>query len=241
MGNVQNLFRYLIKHKRGRKLKSLKIYCGTHLSDWDHRADIKDDSDFFHATTAPGVGGQDPEIFVRHIRHGEIQGIRETEIFPCDNGSVVDEANMKSIDYLNSMPPTTLSRMITDLSRQANKASAERLDFDYNVRTGGLQSSLVSYEADWRMSNGMLPLLEWQLRKRKEQGWDLWEMPLMQGKAGKEGFVYDRLRACEESSKIADAPCNGEIKGRKETLPAGGGHTSLDLSITKRKPRACSI
>ena len=138
----------------------------------------------------------------------------------------MDEASKKSIDYLNSMPPTTLSRMVTALSRQANKASIELLDFNYKVRTGGLQPSLAAYEADWKTSNGMLPLLEWQLQKRKEQGRDLWEMPLMQGKAGKEGFLYDRLRAREENSKIGDARCNGEIEGWKETLPAKGGHTS---------------
>ena len=241
MGYVQSLFRYLIKYKRGRKLRSVTIYCGTHLSDWDHRAYIKNESDFYHATSTAGVGGQIPEIFVRHIQLEDIQGMWKTEISPCDNNSVVDEANMKSMDYLNSMPPTTLSRMITDLSRQANKANAKLLDLNYNVRTGGLQSSLATYEADWKMSNGLLPLLEWQLRKRKEQGWDLWEMPLIQGKAGKEGFLYDRLRAREENSKFGDARCNGEIEKLKETLPPRGGYMSSDLSIKKKKPRACSI
>ena len=93
MENVQNLFRYVIKHKRGRKLKSLTIYRGTHLLDWGHCADIKDYSEFFHATPAPGVGGQDSEIFIRHGRDGENQAIQETKISPCDNGSVVDEAS----------------------------------------------------------------------------------------------------------------------------------------------------
>ena len=241
MGNVQSLFRYLIKHKRGRTLKSLTIYRGAHLSDWDHSADIKGKSDFFHATTAPGVEGQDPEIFLRHIRDGDVQAVWESEIPPYDNRSVVDEATTNSISYLNSMPPTILSRMITDLSRQANKASTELLDLNYDVRTGGLQSSLATYEADWKMSNGILPLLEWQLRKRKEQGWDMWEMPLMQGKAGKEGFLYDRLRAREEKSKVGDARYNGEVEGRKKTLPARVRHTKHESSITKQKRRAYSF
>ena len=73
MANVQSLFRYLIKHKRGRELKSLTIYCGTRLFDWDHRVKFHNESDFYHATTAPGVGGQIPEILVRCIRLGENQ------------------------------------------------------------------------------------------------------------------------------------------------------------------------
>ena len=135
------------------------------------------------------------------------------------------------------MPPTTLSHMITDLSRHV---SAKLVDLNYNVRTDALQSSFATYEAEWRLSNGILPLSEWQLRKRKEQGWDLSEMPLMQGKAGKKGFLYDRLQAPEESSKIGDARCNGEIKGRRGTLPDRDEHTSNDLSIVKQKPRASS-
>ena len=101
------------------------------------------------------------------------------------------------MDYLNSMPPTTLSHMITDLSRHD---SANLLDLNYNVRTDALQYSFATYEAEGKPSNGMLSLSEWQLRKRKEQGWDLSEMPLMQGKSGKKGFLYDRLQALEESS-----------------------------------------
>ena len=93
---------------------------------------------------------------------------RKLRISQCDNDGVVDEANMNSVNYLNSMLPTTLSYMITELSRHANITSAELLDLNYNVRTDALQSSLATYEADWKMSNGMLLLLEWQIRKHKE-------------------------------------------------------------------------
>ncbi|KAM0794270.1 hypothetical protein BDR22DRAFT_712424 [Usnea florida] len=72
MRNVQSLFHYLIKHKRGRKLKSLTIYFGTHLVDWEHRVRFHNYSDFYRATIAPGVGDQMPEISVHRSRLGEI-------------------------------------------------------------------------------------------------------------------------------------------------------------------------
>ena len=36
-------------------------------------------------------------------------------------------------------------------------------------------------------------MLEWQLQTRKQQGWKLWDMPLMRSDAGSEGFLYDRM------------------------------------------------
>ena len=79
MANVKCLFRYLIEHKRGRELKSLTSYYGTRLFDWDHRVKIHNESDFYHATTAPGVGGQPLEILVRRIRLGENQDGQKSE------------------------------------------------------------------------------------------------------------------------------------------------------------------
>ena len=58
---------------------------------------------------------------------------RKVRISQCDNDGVVDEANMNSVNYLNRMLPTTLSYMITELSRHANIASAGLLDLNYNV------------------------------------------------------------------------------------------------------------
>ena len=153
----------------------------------------------FHATRSTGEG-QEWETSVHHFRTGKLQG--ETAF---DHSYSYDKTRHDSvdltIDYLNGIPPAIPSSMISALGGQADKISPEFPNLGYDIRTGGLKSKLETYEANWKASNGILLSLEWQLQKRKEEGWDLWEMPLMQDEAGKEGFFYDRLQASEEDGK----------------------------------------
>ena len=81
---------------------------------------------------------------------------------------------------------------------EANRAhiydiSSSINDFSYEIKTGGWISQVTDYEKRWRESSGILPTLEWQLQKRKREGWELWDMPLMKPDIGSERFLYDRM------------------------------------------------
>lgn len=193
------LFRHLVNHSRGQQLRSLKIYCGPQTSRWNTSTDYHAMNSIFHATRSTGEG-QEWEISVHHFRTGKLQG-GTTFDHPHSYGKTGHESVDLPIDYLNDMPPAILSSLILALGGQADKVSPEFPNLGYDIRTGGLTSKLETYEANWKASNRILPPLESQLQKRKEQGWELWEMRLMQDEAGKEGFFYDRLQASEEDGK----------------------------------------
>lgn len=189
MEYVEKAFRYLIKHSRGQQFKSLRFYYGP-TRDWDIPEAYHKPRSIFHATST-ARDGQEREISVRHINDKEVRNSHSPSTSYDSRQAEQEDID----DYMNSMPPAILSRMISALGVQADETSLEVPDPGYDVRTGGLQSELGTYEADWKASHGILPLLKRQLQKRKEEGWDLWEMPLMEGKGGKASFLYDRLRA----------------------------------------------
>lgn len=83
--------------------------------------------------------------------------------------------------------------MIEANKRQIRGTCSDIQEQGYEIETNGWSPKLAEYEARWKESRGILPLLEWRLQKRKEQGWKLWDMPLMESDAGQEGFLYDRM------------------------------------------------
>lgn len=234
MATTEHLFRHLIKHSHSQQLESLTVYYSPQLSDWDDPQDYKDtlETTIFQASSTT-ADGQEREISVYQIQAKVKIGANVSQT--SSKYRIGQKEIEATIDYLNSMPPVILSRMISASGGQPDRASSELPNLDYDIRTGGLQSQLASYEADWKASNSILPLLEWQLQKRKEQGWELWEMWLMQGKAGKEGFLYNRLQANKENGKT------GDIEGRKERLSTESGNTVLGCSKTIQRPRARSM
>lgn len=63
----------------------------------------------------------------------------------------------------------------------------------------------------------------------------------MQGKAGKEGFLYDRLRANEENGNTGGIQGRDEVEKRKERFPSESGNMDIWVLKTNQRPRARSL
>lgn len=186
---VEYAFRHLIQNGNTKqKLKRLTLRDGPQPSDWDNPwGAVESSSRIFQATRSTTEGGTEQEINARQIRGPETEPVQH------DRQQEREEAERKTRDYLEAVPPVVLSQMIEVTGGQNPATSPGVTDRTYNIQTGGWSPKLAEYEEKWRESSGILPLLEWQLRKRREQGWKLWDMPLMQSDAGNEGFLYDRM------------------------------------------------
>ena len=70
----------------------------------------------------------------------------------------------------------------------------------------------------------------------------MWDMPLMKDKAGKEGFLYDRLRAGQENVGKDSGADSGETeKGKEGSSSTKIGDAILGFSKTNQRPRARSL
>ncbi len=171
-------------------LKSLILQDGVLQSDWDNPWGASSESSrAFQATKSMngGEGANDLKVDARQIRgHVEKHKARRRQ-------EEQEGAEAETEEYLDSMPPEILRKMIEDNRGQTHPIFSGNRDLTYEVQTGGWTPKLAEYEERWKKSNGILPMLEWQLHKRKEQGWKLWDMPLMKPDDGSEGFLYDRM------------------------------------------------
>lgn len=111
-----------------------------------------------------------------------------------DRYAALAQAERETRDYLDAMPTAVLAKMIEDNGAHVGHLPSDVGDSQNEVKTSGWSPKLNEYEEQWKESSGVLPLLQWQLQKRKEHGWKLWDMPLMRREAGSEGFLYDRMK-----------------------------------------------
>lgn len=178
-------------------LKSLTLQNDALRSDWDNPwGDIGQATRVFQAKRSPVRGGNQG-VCARQIRGG--LGRLEQH----KRNSTWIQATQETMDYLNAMPPAILAKMIEANGAEISGLPSGIKDSTYEIQTSGWTSKLAEYEESWKNSSGILPLLEWQLQKRKTQGWKLWDMPLMTRDAGSEGFLYDRMTEAGERLEAA--------------------------------------
>lgn len=187
---VEHAFRHVIGHGGNEQnLRSLILYDGPQTSDWDNPWGLVERSSrAFKATRGTLGGNLDQNICAK-----QIQGPSETDHERYHRQQERVEAEKKTRDYLDAMPPAVLSQMIDNNRRQIRGTTSDIQEQMYEIQTGGWNHELAEYEERWKNSSGILPMLEWQLQTRKKQGWKLWDMPLMRSDAGSEGFLYDRM------------------------------------------------
>ncbi|KAF6225888.1 hypothetical protein HO133_009890 [Letharia lupina] len=194
---VEHAFRHVIEHGGNEQnLRSLILYDGPQTSDWDNPWGLVERSSrAFKATRGTHGGNMDQNICAKHI-----QGPSETDHERYHRQQERVEAEKKTRDYLDAMPPAVLSQMIDNNRRQIRGTTSDIQEQMYEIQTGGWNPELAEYEERWKNSSGILPMLEWQLQTRKKQGWKLWDMPLMRSDAGSEGFLYDRMMEASAES-----------------------------------------
>lgn len=188
---VEQALRYVIEDGGTENhLQSLTLQEGPRHPEWDNPwgAVNKRSSRVFQATRTTNAGEDE-----QNINRRQIEGPLKTELEQRFRKKEPEHAEKKTREYLDTMPPAVLSRMIEDNRIQTLSLSSGIEDSTYESRTSGWDAKLAEYEERWRKSSGILPMLEWQLQKRKRQGWKLWDMPLMQSDAGSEGFLYERM------------------------------------------------
>ena len=188
-------------------LKFLTLQDGHLESDWDNPWGASSEfSRVFQATKSMNGGERSNDL---KIDARQIRGSAEEQHEALGRHESQKEADEETRVYLDSMPPEIFRKMIEDYSGQTHPLLSRIRDFTYEVQTGGWTPKLALYEERWKKSNVILPMLqyeeqwenssaflhmlEWQLHKRKEHGWKLWDMPLMKSEDGSEGFLYDRM------------------------------------------------
>ena len=196
-------------------LRSLTLQLGPQISDWDLPESLAVQSDLyrsisfpsrmFQATRDMSGGATEGKFHVRQIRGPTATPLEELavhedqykiELEAKRAGEEADKSLLKYTKaYLDTMPPAVLREMI-----KAN-TSSDNEDSSYEIQTRGWRSKLADYEAKWKESRSkILPMLKLQLQERKEHGWKLWDMPLMQSDIGSEGFLYDRMAEREKET-----------------------------------------
>lgn len=188
---VEHTFRHVVgRDDTVQHLQCLTLREGTQPSDWDNPwGGVHSSSRVYQATRGTNEGNGKLNVVTRQIRD-------PPDIFSENyrRREIREEFEKKAKEYLDTMPPAILSQMMIEASSgQDHGTSSEAENHIYDIKTGGWSHKLAQYEEKWRQSNGIMPMLRWQLQKRKEQGWKLWDMPLMQSGSGSEGFLYDRM------------------------------------------------
>ena len=201
---VEHIFRQIADRRcNDQRLKSLTLHESPHASDWDNPwGTVKDRSRVFPATRVTNVGvhqgarrsarwPQKPALEI-HTRQTHWPPSARTIKDPfLEEDDLLDEKTTE--DHLDAIPPAVLSQLVEASESHLPRPSSDRQDHSYPTQTGGWNDKLAEYEAKWKEEGGLLPLLESQLQKRKERGWKLWDMPLMESEVGQEGFLYDRI------------------------------------------------
>ena len=201
---VERIFRQIAdRGGSNQRLNSLTLHESPHASEWDNLwGTVKHPSRVFQATRGTNAGVQQgtrrsarwpqkPALNI-HTRQTHWPLSARTTENPLleDYDSLIEE---DTEDHLDAIPPAVLSQLVEASERHLPGPSSDREDHSYETQTGGWNNKLAEYEAKWKEAGGLLPLFESQLEKRKEWGWKLWDMPLMESEAGKEGFLYDRI------------------------------------------------
>ncbi len=212
---VKEVFHHLVKNGvPEQKLESLTLQDGAQISDWDNPwGAVNGPGRVFQATRKKNGGQHEPEINAKQLRgppaldpccaydflnhQQRFCPTAPNPTVPQDSSTQQGEAERQTKAYLDTMPPAILREMIEANSSQLRGTGTATEDLAYGGQTGCCSRKEEEYEEMWRESSGILPILQWQLRKRKEQGWRLWDMPLMQIEAGKEGFLYDGMMKAE--------------------------------------------
>ena len=201
---VKNIFRQIVdRGDSNQRLNSLTLHESLEGSEWDNPWGIvRDSSRVFQATRKTNVGVHQGARRSARLPENSALNIlaRQTHGPPPEckiQDPYLEEDDLpaeKTIeDHLDAIPPGVFSQLIKAGESQLPGPSSDRQDHSYPTRTGGWNDKLADYEAKWKQDGGLLALLESQLQKRKERGWKLWDMPLMEPEAGKEGFLYDRI------------------------------------------------
>ena len=205
---VKDIFRQIIdRGGRDQGLNSLTLRESPRAYDWDDPwGAVKDSSRVFQATRRTKVGVQQgaiwsarwpkkpaPEVHTRQT-HGP-PPVRTIKTPFDEEDDLLAEKTIE--DHLDAIPPAVLSQLIETSKSHLHGPFPDREYHSYSIQTiqttGGWNDKLAVYEAKWKEAGGLLPLLESQLQKRKEQGWKLWDMPLMESEVGQEGLLYERI------------------------------------------------
>ena len=120
-------------------------------------------------------------------------GPSETDLERHDCGQERKEAEEKTEDYSETMPPAILFQMIEANRDQIRGTSSGIRIYTYSVRTDGCSPQLAEWEEIQRKSNGTLNILAWQFQKRKKQEHEPWDMPLVVSDAESGGSLYARM------------------------------------------------
>ena len=200
---VKDIFRQIVERGGSKqRLNSLTLHQYPGVSEWDNPwGAVRDPSRVFQATRKANVGveqgprrsARGPKKPALEIQARQTHGpppVRTTSI-PREEDDLLVEKTTE--DHLDAIPPAVLSQIIETSKSHLSGPSSDRENYSYSTQTGGWNDKLAEYEAKWKEEGGLLPLLESQLQKRKERGWKLWDMPLMESEVGKEGFLYDRI------------------------------------------------
>ena len=201
---VQDIFRQIIdRGSSSQRLNSLTLYESPSASEWDKPwGAVRDSSRVFQATRRTNVGVQQgargsarwPKKPALEIHARQTHGpppVRTTRQPLLEEDDLLAEKTLEQ--HLDAIPPAALSQIIESTKSHLPGPSTDRRNPSYSTQTGGWNDKLAEYEAKWKEDGGLLPLLESQLQKRKERGWKLWDMPLMESEVGREGFLYDRI------------------------------------------------
>ena len=201
---VKNIFRQIVdRGGSSQRLNSLTLHESLKGSEWDNPwITVRDPSRVFQATRRTNMGVHQGARRSARLPEGSALRILARQIYgpppECTiENSLLEEDDLpaeKTIeDHLDAIPPAVLSQLIKAGESQLPGPSSNRQDHSYTTQTDGWDDKLAVYEAKWKEDGGLLALLQSQLQKRKERGWKLWDMPLMESEAGKEGFLYDRI------------------------------------------------
>ena len=198
---AKDIFRQIVERGGSKqRLNSLTLHQSPGVSEWDNPwGAVREPSRVFQATRRTNVGVQQGarrsarwpkkpalEIHARQT-HG-LPPVRTTKKMPLEEDDLLAEKSTE--DHLDAIPPAVLSQIVNS---HLPGPSSDRRNHSYSTQTGGWNDKLAEYEAKWKEEGGLLPLLESQLQKRKQRGWKLWNMPLMESEVGQEGFLYDRM------------------------------------------------
>ena len=201
---VEEIFRQIVEHGGSKqRLNSLTLHQSPGVSEWHNPwGTVREPSRVFQKIWRTNVGSQKgarrsarwPKKPALEIHARQTHGpppVRSTKKIPREKNDLLAEKATE--DYLDATPPAVLSQLVEASESHLPSPSSDREDYSYSTQTGGWKAKLAEYEAKLKKDSGFLPLLESQLQKRKERGWKLWDMPLMESEVEQEGFLYDRI------------------------------------------------